>query len=112
MYRLNTKKTIFHLLDQVAAPAGGQPQQEEQHQQKQQQRKKKKRNRNRSRKHNNRTNDKTGNDDDDKNEVRISTGNGPDEEVTLCQLMNICDKMPNPTEEQPIRYKFQRFLRN
>ena len=80
------------------APTDGQQQQQ---QQQQQQKKKKKRNRNRNRKRNNRRKSDPGKAESD---AVTQTGSGSDaEEVTLCQLMNICDRMPNPTEEQPIR---------
>jgi len=94
----------------VAAPQadqGEQQQQQQQHQQpQQQQKKKKKRNRNRSRKRPNaRKDDGVAAVDGDAKGGAFAFSTGGDEEVTLCQLMNICDRMPNPTEEQPIRYR-------
>jgi hypothetical protein len=29
---------------------------------------------------------------------------GGDDELTLCQLVNICDKIPSATDEYPSRY--------
>ena len=73
--------------------------------QQQQQRKKKKRNRKRNNNNNNKQNNNNDNAQNNNNNDKAQKGGGgDDDDITLCQLMNICDRIASPTEEQPMRF--------